>query len=366
MIALVLLLAAKATVVTSPKLSSAPTHSCVVADDLILQHLADTSVVALDKHTLEVRWRSAVVGKNGYDSSPGVVGRAGARVVVTGAFTGPASGLDAASGKVLWAAEFPKMQGGDDSGVTGNAVALGDDRAVVGTLGGVRVVDVSSGKVTAGFDVFAAALSPTVVDDGVVFVDLSAGKVRSRAFDGRLRWEVGGPCRPRDDHTTVCSGIQVETIPVVEENGGVTGYVSTNTAETWALDLKTGKKLLGFESRGGSASAPAVTGDDLVLVAGVYQGVGPPTIHVVTDFERTTARERWHVDITGHATSAAIAGDVVAVGKDRSVRLYDRATGKGRGSVDVKGAVWWAGCVDDDDGAFFFGDDSRHVTRIVP
>jgi hypothetical protein len=33
------------------------------------------------------------------------------------------------------------------------------------------------------------------------------------------------------------------------------GYIATNSAETWAVDLKTGEKLLGFESRGGAVDA---------------------------------------------------------------------------------------------------------------
>lgn len=367
MLDVLLLLAVKATVTVSPKLSAEPMRSCVVDGDLVLQNLNDTTTVALDRTTLKLRWQSRRSGKSGMHSSPGVIAvdAAGAtKVVVTGAFTGPIVGLDRQTGSTLWTLPLPKMDAGGPGGVSGAAVRNEAGHAVVPTLGGIVTVDVATGALLSSIKTVAGTTGAAVYGDNVVFIDMAGGNARSVAKDGTELWQLRGPCTSPGAGAITCAGFQTESIPVRD---GI-AYLATNTAETWAVHLQSGRKRLGFEARGGAIDPPVIGEDfdDLIIVTGIVDPKKSRVVsHELTSWERLTAHERWHVDIKGQATGAAVFTDSVVVGKDRSARIYDRLTGALKETVATKGGVFWAPCVGDD-GAFYVVDDSKHITRIVP
>jgi outer membrane protein assembly factor BamB len=293
--------------------------ACVASPSAVFVVGNKNVVTAVDAATLKVRWRTRPLGKGSPMTPAALWATTGKDVVVVG-FAGVVVGVDAASGKELWrtvVSRHPEVNVGIGLGVMGRPVAVGVGNIAVSYIGGVAVLDAGSGTVRHTWETFAGNNVLAAVDDDiVVYSDLPEGKLIARSLsEERVLWTVDAPCTGAH-----CGLFQAEAIGVARDNASVVGYVATNTAETWAIDLKTGRKLRGFETPSGSIAAPIV-GDDVVVASGNSERT------TLLSFERATGAPRFEAEVQGFSSDPVAAGDAIVLTWERGVHVVDRATG---------------------------------------
>lgn len=301
---------------------------CAAADNAVFVVGDKNVVTAVDATTLKVRWRTRPLGKGSPMTPATLWATTGKEVVVVG-FAGVVVGVDAASGRELWrtiVSRHPEVNQGIGMGVMGKPVPIGVGNVAVSYIGGVAVLDAGNGAIRASFAMDAGNNVLAAVDDDIlVYSGLPEGAVFARSIsEERVLWSLPAPCQGE-----TCGLFQGESIGMVREGGAVTGYVATNTAETWAVDLKTGRKLRGFETPSGSVVAPIVGADVIVASGDIKQTT-------LLSFDRATGAPRFEASVAGFSSDAVAAGDAIVLTWEEGVHVVDRATGALRHSQRVR------------------------------
>jgi outer membrane protein assembly factor BamB len=277
-------------------------------------------------------------------------------VVVFGGASGAVVALDVKTGAQRWVY--------DDAGAgLWSTPIFHGDVVWVGFVGGAAALDVATGKERLRIATQGGA-HPLVVDDArVVLLDSAAGS--AVAFDaktGAELWRLRGPNIDRE--RDVSAGFQAERAGA----DATTLYLPTNVAETWAVDLATGKKKWGYEPGGGVVFGTTLDGDGVFLAAadGVEGTQGASSAIVRVD--AATGVVSWRVPVKGLAHAVPIVvGDVVVAPTERGGALV---LGRGDGEVRARlttAASWWGACAAPD-GTFFVADEKKKLraARVAP
>lgn len=336
------------------KLPGHAMRACVVDGGTVYQGVTQVvrkkergTLVALDAVTGKIRWQSDV-GPSGVHAAPLVVGD----VVIHGAFGGEARALDKATGAERWRAQ---TSGG---GLLSTPVL--DGSAVwLGFIGGAVKLDAASGTELlrmpreAGTHVLGTHPGRVYLHDAVANLVLGFD-----SHTGAELWRLGGPNidREKDLH----AGFQPEQAALDAQ----LLYVPTNVAETWAVDVVTGKKRWGYEP-GPSGSFGTVLG---LSGTAVFLTSSDQKSSVVVRVDAKTGVESWRQPVAGivHAVPLLMphpaGGEVVLVPSGSGkVHAFGARDGEPRGSVTV-GAAYWAGCAGE--GLFFVGHDRKKISAI--
>lgn len=234
-----------------------------------------------------------------------------AGLVVVGVNSGRVYGLNADTGRIIWARR--------QRGAIASSPAISGDRVFVSSMdGALTAYSRAHGTPLWRFSTGGSPVesSPLVVD-GRVYVGTWSGRLHAvDAEDGRALWAFRAPADIKG------SAALAGGLVVVGDYGG----------DVHALDARTGAERWTY--RGGQRfyGGPAVSGDTLVI-----GDVGGAVIAL----DARTGAERWRHATGGFVySSAAIAGGAVFIGSyDGRFQALDLATGALRWSFDAGGRI---------------------------
>ncbi len=335
-------------------LPGAPARGCATDEQRVFQGVMrpvdkreHALLVAVDRATGSVAWQREV-GRGYPHAAPGVVGP----LVVHGGFSGDVLALDRVTGAERW--RFKNGDGGLLSTPHVERTAAGE-RVWLGFIGGAVALDATTGTELLRIPM-AAGTAVLGVRDGRVFVHAMAENL-VLAFDsasGRELWRVTGPVIDHERH--VVAGFQPEAVAVDQRFI----YVPTNVAETWAVEVATGKKRWGFEPAPGGGSfgnTLALNGTALFLSSSASK------MSTVARVDAATGVLSWRRDLTGivHGTPLVV-GDVVVVPTGGAGLVgFGARDGEPRFTI-ATGASWWDAC--SADGVVYVGHERRKLSAV--
>ncbi|MCC7109689.1 MAG: PQQ-binding-like beta-propeller repeat protein [Deltaproteobacteria bacterium] len=337
----------------SAPLPGQPLRSCAVTADSVFQGVSRVvdkkergAIVAVDRKTGAVRWQRDL-GAAGIQSAPLVLGE----LVLHGAFHGEAQALDVKTGAVRWRAD---TRGG---GLHSTPVVDGD-AVWLGYLGGALKVEPATGKELLRIPI-AAGTSVLGVRDGRVFLhDMAANQVV--AFDaksGARLWSLDGPVIDRERH--VSAGFQPEGAAL----DATTLYLPTNVAETWAVELGSGKKRWRDEP-GPSGSFGTVLG---LGGSAIFLTSSNQADSVLVRVDSATGAESWRQPMAGivHALPVLVGERVAVPTGGGKLRVFGARDGEPVGELKL-GAAWWQACAAD--GVVYVGHERKRLSavRVAP
>ncbi len=335
-------------------LPGAPARGCATDEQRVFQGVMrpvnkreHALLVAVERATGRVAWQREV-GRGYPHAAPGLVGP----LVVHGGFSGDVLALDRATGAERW--RFKNGEGGLLSTPQVERSAQGE-RVWLGFIGGAVALDAATGRELLRIPL-AAGTSVLGVRDGRVFVHGYAENLVF-AFDsasGRELWRVPGPVIDRERR--VSAGFQPEAVAVDERSI----YVPTNVAETWAVDVASGKKRWGYEPTPGGGSF----GNSLALGgAALFLSASNQNSSAVARVDAATGLLSWRRELPGivHATPLVV-GEVVAVPTGSAgLMVFGARDGEPRFTVKT-GASWWDAC--SADGVIYVGHERRKLSAV--
>lgn len=331
----------------SAVLPGAPARGCAVDEAHVYQGVArgKGGLVAVSRKTGRVAWRRWH-GRRGVAAAPRVVGAH----VVHGSFSGDVVAYERATGK-------PRWRYASGGGLMSTPVPDGA-RLWLGFIGGVAAVDPETGAERLRVP-FPAAAKVLGVADGHVFIYSAGGNeiVALDAATGEVAWRVGGPVIDRA--RGIAAGFQPERVVL----DGERLFVPTNVAETWSLDVRTGRRRWGYEPEGMTFGLASVA-DTLVLTSTAGAPGKGWQAHVAR-IEKATGLVVWKRPLG--ATQVAIplvVGDAILVPtSQRGLVAVGRGDGEPLFRVPLRGAAWWSACASED-GVVYVGHDKRRLTAI--
>lgn len=335
-------------------LPGAPARGCVTDERYVFQGVMrpvdkreHALVVAIDRATGRIAWQREV-GRGYPHAAPGLVGP----LVVHGGFSGDVLALDRATGAERW--RFTNGEGGLLSTPQGERTADGE-RVWLGFIGGAVALDAKSGRELMRIPM-AAGTSVLAVRDGRVFVHAMAENLvlAFESSSARELWRVTGPVIDRERH--VSAGFQPEAVAVDARSI----YVPTNVAETWAVDVATGKKRWGFEPTPGGGSF----GNTLALDGtALFLSASDQKTSAVARIDADTGVLSWRRDLPGivHGTPLVVRDVVVVPTGSAGLVAFGARDGEPRFTVKT-GASWWDAC--SADGVIFVGHERRKLSAV--
>lgn len=335
-------------------LPGAPARGCAVDEARVYQGVmraADRKehawLVAVDRKSGRIAWQREV-GSGYPHAAPAVVGP----LVIHGGFAGEVRALERSTGAERW--RFKNGKGGLLSRPVVERTAAGE-RVWLGFIGGVVALDAATGVEQLRVPLLAGAQVLAVRDGRVLAHGMPENAVF--AFDsasGRELWRVHGPSIDRE--RGVYAGFQPEEIAIDAR----ALYLPTNVAETWAVDVATGKKLWGYEPTPGGGSF----GNTLALGGtALFLSASNQKESAVARVDAATGLESWRREIAGivHATPLVV-GDVVAVPTGAAgLVAFGARDGEPRFTIKT-GASWWSGC--SGDGVIYVGAERKKLIAV--
>lgn len=335
-------------------LPGTPARGCAVDDARVFQGVMRpvdkkerALLVAVDRATGRVVWQREV-GQGYPHAAPAVVGP----LVVHGGFSGDVLALERTTGAERW--RFKNGKGGLLSTPVVERTTAGE-RVWLGFIGGAVALDAATGRELLRLPM-AAGTQVLAVTDGRAFLHgMPENSVLAvDAASGRELWRVRGPNIDRERN--VHAGFQPEQVGVDERSL----YLPTNVAETWAVDVVTGKKRWGYEPApgGGSFGNVLALGGTALFVSASDQKTS-----AVARVDAATGAESWRRELPGIVHGVpVVAGDVVAVATGSAgLVAFGARDGEPRFTVKT-GASWWSAC--SADGVIYLGHEPRQLSAV--
>jgi len=301
----------------------------------------DHHVYALDPAAGAVRWRRDL-GGDIYSTPAVVTDAAGDELLYVGSDSNFFFILEAASGDVRVSL---RTDGDVDTGIAVAEAGTTDFRAgqdmwAVAMDGTVRF------RFRAADKIFS---SPSIDDDGTVYVGSQDDHLYAITPEGQLRWSFTA----RND---------IDSGPVVGDDGTI--YCASDDHRVYALDRN--GELRWEADVGGYVRTPVALGLDGNVLVPVF---GPHARLVSLD--AATGREQWHFSVTRSQANELGVGSSPVV--DRDGNIYFGADDDYLYAIDRHGEMRWiyptGGNVDADpilsqDGVLIVGSDDHHVHAL--
>ncbi|MBI1944440.1 MAG: PQQ-like beta-propeller repeat protein [Deltaproteobacteria bacterium] len=335
-------------------LPGAPARACVVDEQHVFQGMMrpidgqeHALLVALERTTGRIMWQREV-GLGYPHAAPGIVGA----LVVHGGFSGDVLALDRVTGVERW--RFKNGKGGLLSTPMAEQTA-GGERVWLGFIGGAVALDAATGAerlrvpMGAGTQVLAVAGGRAFLHGMAENVVLAVD-----AASGRELWRVTGPNIDRE--RGVFAGFQPEQVAIDQR----ALYLPTNVAETWAVDVVTGKKRWGYEPTPGGGSFGNVLG---LGGAALFLSASDQKASAVARIDADTGAESWRRELRGIVHGVPVlVGDVVAVATGSAgLVAFGARDGEPRFTAKT-GASWWGAC--GADGVIYVGHERRKLSAV--
>ena len=314
----------------------------------------DGLLYAIDAGTGALRW--TFDAGSPIASSPAVTGN----VVLVGSRDGVLNAVDAGNGDRIWSVEtgpdLPLPWGHEGWDYIQSSPSVSGGVAYWGSGdGGVRAIDVATGRLIWHFDTGARVRSTPALSDGLLVVGSSDGFVYALdAATGTERW------RFETDGVTLVSAEYGFDRVQVSASATISGdeiFIGGRDATLYALNASDGSVRWRFDESSSWVISTTAVDDTRVFSARSSSGN-------IRAIDRDSGDELWAYEAGAFVySSGVLAGNVLYVGQgDGDFTALDADTGEELWSYDTGGAVYSTPVVHD--GRVFFGSDDGYVYAL--
>lgn len=227
-------------------------------------NLYTNSIVKLDAKTGKLDWYHQQTPHDLYDwdfqNSPILMQAGGREVAVGSGKNGIVTAVDAKTGKPVWSTPVGKHNGHDDDGLLamrGQASKIKKGEILPGNLGGV-IAPPAANDTTIFVPVVNGGIEVTPEQTLSNTAELQGGMVALDAKSGKVLWE--------EEYSAAAYGSPVVVNDIV--------FFATSDGTVHGLDVKSGGEVWTASLPAGSNSAVAVSGDTLIVPAGLPAAEG--------------------------------------------------------------------------------------------